>query len=157
MKTDESEVLHEDFDIKATKMVPRDGETEEDLRRRVENPGAVELRIPTAASIGRRIRDVRMASGLGSRQLAHLIGGHKQLISQLERGEKKWVDITYAMRIANTAAGKGGLRRHSPRDVFEYLTGQVDGITILSFEEWEQYGLSEDQMSYFRQNSTAAA
>jgi transcriptional regulator with XRE-family HTH domain len=98
--------------------------------------------------IGRRIGQMRMAAGFTQARLANRLqvdgGGMSAVtLSRLENGVPGSRDVSRLIQIANAVAGQGALVNTPPREIFAYLSGSSDRLEIY--------------MSYFRQNSTAAA
>lgn len=91
------------------------------------------LRIPTSGEVGGRIREVRTKAGLTGRALASRMGStDSALISQLEHGGKKIIDLAKLMRIAEACAGEGDLHDFTADQVLDFLLGRVEWETKVS-------------------------
>jgi len=80
----------------------------------------------TPIELGNRLKRARRYAGIGSRRLALDVGGHKQLVSNIEQGLKKEVDFNLLVRFATHLAGKGELANRTPDEILDFLEGRVD-------------------------------
>lgn len=87
------------------------------------------LRLLTSDEVGKRIKSVRTASGLNQEELARKLGAKSaNMISRLEQGAAKTIDLERLVQISNATSGRWMLSGVSAEDVLDYLVGRIDSI-----------------------------